>query len=355
MNKIRTPIEMLSDIDKGKYINLSIGEANKTTYQRIIDAANIAMQGGKTKYTDPRGIPLLRNKIVNKFSNLKCISDDKTVLIGSGVSNLLNLIFLTVISRGDCVVVVSPYYFSYINLLLHYGANIIFLNENFSRADLKNIKTKVKLIIFSNPSNPTGYCMRKQQQLELINFAEKQGAYIVSDEIYYLYDYDKKFFSIGELYDKALILRGFSKSYNMTGFRLAMLLTRNNILDKILKLHIDSDICTPEFIQYAGIEALDIDITETVNQYKRNRNLIVDKLNGLCTYTVPEGGFYLFARLSVDANHFIKTTAEKYSILLSDGKNFTRESNFIRISFCVDNIIFKDAVERIKVALKEIN
>ena len=186
MNKIRTPIEMLSDIDKGKYINLSIGEANKTTYQRIIDAANIAMQGGKTKYTDPRGIPLLRNKIVNKFSNLKCISDDKTVLIGSGVSNLLNLIFLTVISRGDCVVVVSPYYFSYINLLLHYGANIIFLNENFSRADLKNIKTKVKLIIFSNPSNPTGYCMRKQQQLELINFAEKQGAYIVSDEIYYM-------------------------------------------------------------------------------------------------------------------------------------------------------------------------
>lgn len=181
-------------------INLSIGQPHFPCPPNIIEVLTKAAQDGKTSYTLTGGIPELKSAMAEKYQIQNQISyaHEDRILATSGISSALFLLFNALVNEGDECLVISPYFLMYPAMLKFYGGKVVPLEESFKPADLESLKSrKFKLIIFSNPSNPTGKVLSKEQLRALANLAEVTGAYLISDEIYELFDYDKQFFSIG--------------------------------------------------------------------------------------------------------------------------------------------------------------
>ena len=141
-------------------------------------------------------------------------------------------------------------------------------------------KKKFKLIIYSNPSNPSGYIFSQEQLENLVELAEATGAYLISDEIYEMFDYDKKFISVGKFYEKTITLSGFSKSFNMTGLRLASVVSPIEINKALTTLQQYTVVCAPSTTQYAGLEALKTDMKPYIDDYREKRDYVYAHLNG---------------------------------------------------------------------------
>lgn len=341
----RTPI---SSIDIDNAINLSIGEPHYGISDEIIVEIEKSLKAQETGYNSPQGITQLRKAYLDRISN--DFSTDvglANIMIGAGVSNLLNLVFTSVLSPKDCVVLIEPYYFSYLYLLKQYNVFVEFIPESFSEFDLYRIKRKVKLILFSNPSNPSGYCMKKSQINLLVEFAGKNDALIVSDEIYHRFVYDGEFTSMGSVYKNTCTLDGFSKSHSMTGLRLGVALGPEWLIERMVEYQTHSLICVPTCIQKGGIVALNIDIDDKVKQYKRNRDRLYDAITKRFYCNKPQGGFYLFFDSQRNEMDFINALRKKCDIIATPGSLFTRHTTYVRLAFCVSE-------EKIDLALRRL-
>lgn len=337
-------------------INLSIGQPHFPTPQPIIEAMYQALKDGKTSYTITQGIKELREKLVEKFSQKNQIqtSSDK-IIVSSGVSSLLFLIFMSLIDEGDDVLLIEPAFLIYRGLTSFFRANEILLNQNFQKADLENLKfRRLKLILFSTPSNPTGYILKKDQIQALAELADKTGALLVSDEIYELYDYEKKFISPGSIYPHTLTLMGFSKSYSMTGLRLAAATGPKSIIEGLIKLQQYTVVCAPTPVQYAGITALDLDISDYIKYYHENRDLLKTHLKQLTDFYEPEGAFYVFARVpSKYSDMEFSEKALEENLILVPGRIFCNETQWIRISYAVDRDVLQEGIQKLEKLYKD--
>jgi len=316
-------------------INLSLGEPHFDVHPDIIDTIIKCLKNGKTKYCDPQGLEELRQKYIQAYrSDFLYTYSPENVFVGAGVSNILNLLFSIFLNKNDSVIVITPYYFSYKHLLDHYGVKIIYVNEKFTVNDLEIIEGNIKMIIFSNPSNPTGYCFTIQQLKLLIEYSKQKDILIISDEIYRDFDYDGKYNSIAQYSKQAIILRGFSKSHAMTGLRLGLAIAPKEIIKKLVDFHTHSYICVPEAIQKGGIAALDIDVTPFKQYYNKNRMLIFNTLQKFMDVSIPSGGFYFFLTINKEDIEFVNSSYVKHNILLCPGYEFINSHNYVRISFC---------------------
>lgn len=335
-------------------INLSIGQPHFPTPQPIIEAMEKALRDQKTSYTITQGIRELREKLYEKFTNknhIECNPD--TILVSSGVSSLLMLLFMSTIDEGDEVLLIEPAFLIYRSLTSFFRAKEILLNQNFKKEDIENLKfNKLKLIIFSSPSNPTGYILSKEQIKILGNLAEKTGALLVSDEIYELFDYENTFISAGSIYPKTLTLMGFSKSYSMTGLRLSAATGPSNIIHAMKTLQQYTVVCAPSAVQYAGIVALDVDISEYVQYYNENRNLIINNLKDITEFYYPSGAIYLFAKVpeGYEDQSFCEHCIKEKELLVVPGNPFTNNRQWIRISFAVN----RETLQKGILALKDL-
>lgn len=340
-------------------INLSIGQPHFPTPQPIIEAMNKALKEGKTFYTMTQGIPELREKLAEKFYKKNNIqTSPENILVSSGVSSLLVLLFMATIDPEDEILVIEPAFLIYRGLISFFRGREILLNQNFTKEDIEKLKfKKLKLILFSSPSNPTGYILKKDQILALSELAEKTGAILVSDEIYELYDYDAQFISAGSIYPKTLTLMGFSKSYSMTGLRLSAATGPKNLIHSLTILQQYTIVCAPTPVQYAGIIALDLDMSSYVDYYKKNRELLKQELKNLTEFYEPEGAFYIFAKTPQNINdlEFCEKCIQNYELLMVPGRIFTNQTNWIRISYAVDRKVLERGIEALKIAYKNSN
>ncbi|MCB1142163.1 MAG: aminotransferase class I/II-fold pyridoxal phosphate-dependent enzyme [Leptospiraceae bacterium] len=320
-------------------INLSIGQPHFPCPENILDAMDKAARDGKTSYTLSAGIPILREAIAEKYRSFNKISnaEPKNVLITSGVSSALLLLFNAFLDPADTCLIISPYFLMYPSMIRFNGGNVITLDENFSESDLEELKNKkIKFIIYSSPSNPSGKILTLNQLKALANFAENSGAIIISDEIYELFDYDNNFLSIGSFYDKVITLSGFSKSYNMTGLRLASILAPESIITALTTLQQYTIVCAPSVVQYAGLEALKTDMTSYIYDYREKRDFVFDSLKEKYTLTKSQGAFYYFLKIPGNDEEFIKKAILEHSLILVPGYIFHPTHNYVRISFATE-------------------
>lgn len=320
-------------------INLSIGQPHFKCPENIIAALHKAALDGNTSYTLTGGIPELREAIAEKYKSFNGIgyASASRVLITSGVSSALLLLFQALVNPGDECLIISPYFLMYPSMLGFAGAKVHTIDENFSPEELQEKKfAKLKLIIYSNPSNPTGYILTKPQLEALAELAEQNSAYLVSDEIYEQFDYDKRFLSVGSFYEKTITLSGFSKTYNMTGLRLASVLAPEPVLQALTTLQQYSIVCAPSVTQYAGLEALQTDMTSYIEDYKEKRDFVYESLQDYYPVQKSAGAFYFFFQIKEEDNAFVQRAIREKNLILVPGFIFTDSHKYIRLSFASD-------------------
>src|SRR5687767_660428 len=252
-------------------INLSIGLPDFDVPEIAKTAAIDAIESGSNRYTQTQGIAPLRARL-RKDLSAEFGRDVGDVLITSGVSGGLFLAILATIDPGDEAVFLDPYFVMYKHLLTMAGGTSVIVDsypdfrfhaERVERA----ITTRTKLLILNSPSNPTGIVMSEAEVRAAVEVARKHDLLILSDEIYepFLYDAARGLPSPAKLYEKTVILRGFSKSHAMTGWRLGYAAGPAEIISQMTKLQQYTFVCPPSPLQYAALAALDVPMTGPVD------------------------------------------------------------------------------------------
>jgi aspartate aminotransferase/aminotransferase len=203
-------------------INLSIGQPDFVVPEDTKKEMIKAITENKTAYTPSAGIPLLKEKILSKYKDQKFA---ESVIVTSGVSGAIFLTYSALLEEAEEIIVFDPYFVMYPDLAKFLNASpiIVKTNEDFS-VNINNLEkaitSKTKAIIINSPNNPTGYVYNEKELKEIAEVAKKNNLWIISDEVYEDFDYDKRFISMGKIYDKTIVMSGYSKNLSLTGLRI---------------------------------------------------------------------------------------------------------------------------------------
>jgi aspartate aminotransferase/aminotransferase len=199
------------------------------------------------------------------------------------------------------------------------------------------ITDKTRLLIVNSPTNPTGVVYRRDELKAIAEIAAQRDLLILSDEIYEFFCYDEPFVSMASLYDNTLLMRGFSKSYAMTGWRMGWVAGPKVILEKMAMLQQYSFVCAPSMAQKAALVAMETDVSSHVADYKRKRDRVFDALAGPFGMIKPEGAFYAFVPApGGEATAFV-TRAIANNVLVIPGNVFSRRDTHFRLAYTTDD------------------
>ncbi len=295
-------------------ISLSIGEPDFSTPENIRQAAVRAIEAGATHYTSNFGLLALREAIAAYLERRYRVSYDphREILVTTGVSEGLNVVFQALLDPGDEVLLPEPYYVAYPPNIVLAGGVVVTVptrQEHEFRVQVPDLEAAVsertKLLMLGYPSNPTGAVLTRDDLTAIADFVERHDLYVVSDEIYDRLTYGVEhvsFASLPGMRERTVLLGGFSKAYAMTGWRLGWACAPADILEAIMKVHQYVMMSAPTAAQYAGLEALtagEEDVRLMVSEYDRRRRVMVDGFNriGLPCFE-PLGAFYCFPNIS---------------------------------------------------------
>ncbi len=363
-------------------VDLSLGEPDFATPQHIILAATKAMEDGFTKYTPVAGIPDLRNAIVEKLkrdNNLHYATEN--ILVSTGAKQSLANVILCMIDKGDEVIIPTPYWVTYsalVNLaegtVKHVSCGID-TDFKITPSQLEAaITPATKMFIFSSPCNPTGSIYSKEELAALVQVFEKHPqVYIVSDEIYEYINYVGKHTSIASfpsVYDRVIVVNGFSKGYAMTGWRLGYIAAPVELVQACEKYQSQYTSGANSIAQKAGVAALLGDMAPTlkmVEAYKQRRDYVVTALRAIphVKCAMPDGAFYAFPDISAFFGksyngNSIQNDEDLSMFLLHEGHLTTvngsafGEPNCIRISYATSMEQLTEAMKRMANALSKL-
>lgn len=301
-------------------INLSFGEPDFQTPQYIKDAAKQAIDEGFTFYTPVPGIPDLRQAICDKFRRDNDLHfQPNQIVVSTGAKQALANVVLSLVNPGDEVIVLSPYWVSYEEMVkLADGVTIPLLGslENGYKATAAQLESAItprtKLVMYSSPCNPTGAVFSKEELGEIAAvLARHPQVYALADEIYEYINFTGQHYSLArfaEISERVITVNGFSKGYAMTGWRLGYLAARADIAAACEKIQSQITSGTCSIAQRAGLAALRggrSSADEMVEAYRRRRDLVVglaQDIPGMKTPT-PDGAFYVFPDVSAFFGH----------------------------------------------------
>ena len=326
-------------------INFSIGLPDFDVPEIAKDAAIEAIRAGSNRYTQTQGIAPLRQRL-RKDLSAEFGRDVGEVLVTSGVSGGLLLAMLATIDPGDEAVFLDPYFVMYKHLLTMTGGKSVIID---SYPDFKfhadrveaAITPRTKLLILNSPSNPTGVVMTEAEVLAAVDVARRHDLLIVSDEIYEPFLYERPasptaggLASAAQHYDKTVILRGFSKSHAMTGWRLGYAAGPEPIISQMTKLQQYTFVCAPSPFQLAALRALDVPMGDAVAAYRRKRDMIYDGLSKSFEIVKPAGAFYIFPKAppGQTASEFVARAIDR-NVLIIPGNVFSERDSHFRISY----------------------
>ncbi|MFZ4861871.1 pyridoxal phosphate-dependent aminotransferase [Sphingobacterium sp. Mn56C] len=364
-------------------ISLSVGEPDFNTPDHVKEAAKKALDDNYTRYTPVPGYPDLRQAIVKKLKEENGLDYDiSQIVVSTGAKQSLSNVILTLVNPGDQVIIPTPYWVSYSEMVVLAEGESVFiptdLDSNFkiTAAQLEAaITPKTKVFMFSSPCNPTGSVYSKDELEALVKVFEKYpNIYIIADEIYEHINFVDKHESIAQfdsIKDRVILINGFSKAYAMTGWRLGYIAASKEIAAANDKLQGQTTSGTCSIAQRAGIAAYAGGL-ESVNKMKeafaRRRQLVYDLLNdipGIKT-NLPDGAFYFFPEVKSffgkkdPEGNLIKNSGDLALYLLNyghvatvDGGSFGND-NYIRLSYAASDESLTEALRRIKEALAKL-
>jgi aspartate aminotransferase/aminotransferase len=326
-------------------INLSIGLPDFDVPEIAKNAAIDAIRAGNNRYTQTQGIEPLRTRLRADLSK-EIGRDVGEVLITSGVSGGLFLAILATINPGDEAIFLDPYFVMYKHLLTLAGGKSVMVDSypdfrfHADRVE-QAITPKTKLLILNSPSNPTGVVMTPAEVRQAVEIAQKHDLLLISDEIYepFLYSKDADgdvggLPSPAKAYEKTILLRGFSKSHAMTGWRLGYAAGPAEIIGQMTKLQQYTYVCAPSPMQQAALKAMDVPMRDAVNAYRRKRDIAYQTLSKKFEVVEPGGAFYIFpqAPAGISATDFVAKAIEN-NVLIIPGNVFSERDTHFRISY----------------------
>ena len=350
-------------------IGFGAGEPDFDTPVNIKEAAKIAIDKGFTKYTPTAGTKELKVAICAKFkkdNNLEYSPDE--IIVSCGAKHSIFNIVVTLCEEDDEVILPSPYWVSYHEMIKVAGAKAVMLNTTkesgfkITPEQLeKAIRPNTKLLILNSPSNPTGMVYSEGELKELSRIITKTGIYCISDEIYEKVIYDQQHVSIASLGEDikkmTIVVNGVSKAYSMTGWRIGYCAGPKEIIQAMSNLQDHSTSNPTSIAQAASVEALtgsQDDLEKMVREFKKRRDFMVDRVNEIIgIHTIrPQGAFYCW----VDISGIVKKSANVKKILnsmdltdaLLNGAHVAvvpggvfGDDNYIRLSYAtsMENII----------------
>ena len=347
-------------------INLSIGQPDFDVPEPIKAAAIGAINKGFNRYTVTQGTRQLQErttqKICQELPNWIPAAQGGTfeTLITSGVSGGLVLVLMTCVGPGDEVLIPDPYFVMYRHLVTLAGATPIYVDTypDFQLTGARiepHISERTKMLLFSSPSNPTGVVATDTACRQIVDLADEHDFLVVADEIYDEFCFERIERPTGSGHaraptpaaysDRVIVLRGFSKTYAMTGWRLGFAVGPQPIIEQMTKLQQYSFVCAPSMAQVAGVVALDHDTSELIDAYRTKRDMVVERFSGHFPLTTPGGAFYAFPQvpdhLQLTGIQFVERAVE-HNVLIIPGSVFSEKDTHIRMSFACDN----DTLER---------
>jgi aspartate/methionine/tyrosine aminotransferase len=346
-------------------IHLEIGEPDFDTPECIREAGIRAIREGKTHYTHSLGIPELREAISDFYLERYGVrlSPDR-ILITSGTSPALLLIFSAILEKGDEIIVPNPYYPCYPNVIEYTGGRCSFVDTSeehgfqfLPEEVAKELSPQTKAILVNSPSNPCGTLLSAERMQKLLQL----GPYVISDEIYHGLVYEGKEHSVLEYSDRAFVLNGFSKLYAMTGWRLGFVIPPEECLRPMQKMQQNFFISASSVSQYAGLAAIrdakpDVERMRSVFDQRRQYMLKRLKELGFGIKVDPVGAFYILAgahHISHDSYALAFEILEKAGVGVAPGIDFgTGAEGYLRFSYANSLENITEGLRRIEVFLK---
>ncbi len=331
-------------------INLSIGQPDFDVPEPIREAAVAAIRAGKNQYTQTQGTAELRSALADECRREFGWTDERPYLVTSGVSGALVLALMVTVNPGDEVLFADPYFVMYSHLVnLCGGVPVPVDTYDDFRPNLQRladaITPRTRMILVNSPANPTGAVWSEQDLRDLAELAGRHDLLVISDEIYNLFCYDAPFASMARYYPNTLLMRGFSKSYAMTGWRLGWCTGPRAVLDKMTMLQQYSFVCAPSMVQAAGVTALGVDMSEHVTAYRRKRDMVYDALGERFGLVKPGGAFYAFCPApGGDASAFVEKAIAR-NVLIIPGNVFSTRNTHFRISYATSDEKLQQGLE----------
>lgn len=367
-------------------ISLSVGEPDFNTPDYIKEAAKKALDDNYTRYSPVSGYPELKQAISNKLKRENGLDyEPSQIVVSTGAKQSLANALLTLVNPGDEVVIPTPYWVSYSEMVVLAEGNAVFIDTTID-SDFKItpqeleavISPRTKVFMFSSPCNPTGSVYSREELAGLVEVFERYpDIYIISDEIYEHINFIGEHASIASfpsIKDRVILINGFSKAYAMTGWRLGYLAASKEIAAANDKMQGQTTSGTCSISQRAGIAAYEdpqglAAVNVMKEAFQRRRQLVYDLLSeipGVKT-NLPQGAFYFFPDISSffgkkdPQGNVIKDSADLALYLLNeahvatvDGGSFGN-NNYIRISYAAADDVLVEALKRIKAALGKLS
>ena len=358
-------------------ISFGIGEPDFITPDHVRDAAKKAIEEGYTHYTPNAGFADLREALAKKLVNFNHItSKPEEVLVTSGGTQALFTAFYTLMNPGDELIVPDPGFLIYGSQVILAGGNPVFLpirEKNNFQIDpdelRKLITTKTKAILLNSPSNPTGMIIKKEVLEEIAFIAKENDLFVISDELYedILFD-GREHLSIAsfpEMKERTISIFGFSKSYAMTGWRIAYLTCPEFLIKEMIKIQQNTAVCPNSVTQRAVLHGLQnpqetkTSIERMRAAYQERRDVILKGLNEIDGFEclTPEGAFYAFpniTRTGTSSDDLSIYLLDKCGVVAVPGNAFGQYGEgYLRFSFATSVDMIKKGIERIKKGIKD--
>ncbi len=366
-------------------IGFGAGEPDFNTPEYITNAAKHALDIGFTKYTPAAGMPELKEAICKKFLKDNGLSyESSQIVVSTGAKSSLFHAICAMVDEGDEVILPSPYWLTYPELVKLAGGKTVFIKtmandgykmtaEQFSEA----ITERTKLLILNSPNNPTGAVYSEKELSAIAKVCEEKGLYVISDEIYEKLVYGgEKHVSIAALSpymkEHTVVVNGMSKSYSMTGWRIGYLAAPKDIAKAVssMQSHTTSNACS--IAQYASVTALESEesdkfIEKMQETFDERRKYMVKTLQSTEGIILPEpkGAFYVFADVSafygksfqgekVTGSLSFAELALKKGVAVVPGIAFG-DDDCIRLSYAISIEDIKEGLKRLKDFIAELN
>lgn len=354
--------------------SFSAGEPDFDTPDRIKAAAKLALDSGLTKYGPAAGEPKLREAIARKLREDNHLSyQAENIIVTNGGKHSLYNLMMALIDRGDEVIIPSPYWLSYPEMVkLASGKPVIVPTDastgyKITPEQLRQaITDRTKLFILNSPSNPTGMVYSPAEIKALAEVVVERDILVVSDEIYEKIIYDgAEHASIGsfgkEIFERTIISSGFAKAYSMTGWRIGYLAGPLALIKAAITVqgHSTSNVCT--FAQYGAIAAFEgeQDCVEKMRlAFAQRRQVMFDLLNAIpgISCAKPDGAFYMFvniAKTGMTSLEFCDSLLEQQQIAVIPGIAFGADDH-IRLSYATDLATIEKGMERLDKFVRQV-
>jgi aspartate aminotransferase len=344
-------------------INLAVGEPQSDTPLPVIEATKQALDQGMTRYGTVSGLQELKSGLVDQFDGY----DDRNIIISNGSKQCLFSLFQVICNPSDEIIIPRPYWVSWPQQVILAGGKPVFVDTRNHQLDCEAIEraitSKTRAILINSPNNPTGAVFPVKDLETIARLAIEHDLYIISDEAYGLFVYDgleaPSPFDIEKIRDRLIVIRSFSKTYNMTGFRIGYMAASLDIIKAVGKLqsHLTGNVCS--FAQHGALSALEIDKSQLAKwrvELEQKRDYAYEQAGRLFNCIKPQGAFYLFPDVrqqlknGMTAMDLASYILEKAGVAIVPGEAFGMPGH-IRISYAVTDENLKNGFKKISEAL----